>query len=209
MSRTSTELANLALSELGQRHLLNLETDTGATASRVRLMFSFAWEECLSQRNWLWAVKTTQLALVNTTKTTDGFYKFLKPANFMRIVEAVDEHVRNPIRLEGEHILWRENKLELRYVSNESLNNTALAPQPFQDYFIKVLASRLAWSLMRNADLRNRFLQEAQIKLQDAASFESAQNSARQPEGFTWKESRHRLYSSEAFRYGNLPAEPF
>lgn len=74
---TLTELANLALSHLGEPSLANVSTDTGTTANACRLHITQCQETVLEGHVWSFATKTVRLTPVDAflPPTGDqGFY---------------------------------------------------------------------------------------------------------------------------------------
>jgi len=133
---SATEIANLALTKLGDEgEIIELTEDTRA-ARAVNSCFAAMRNAVLRDHPWNFATKRTQLAASTDVPAWGGYTAFPLPSDFLRLLEI--EH--DPEwQLEGQFILVRQaGPLNLRYTAR--IEDTGL----FDALFVEALACRIA-----------------------------------------------------------------
>jgi hypothetical protein len=83
---TKTEIANLALSNLGVgREIANIETENSQEANACRRFYDTAREIVLRDFNWPFATKEVTLGLVESNPTEEWTYSYRYPADCLKL----------------------------------------------------------------------------------------------------------------------------
>lgn len=90
LTATTTEIANLALSNLGAKLITSLDENT-ETATRVRTYWDQSILELLAEENWIFALKRSVLTLDTSSDNHTGFENcYNLPADLVRPVLAFE-----------------------------------------------------------------------------------------------------------------------
>lgn len=144
MSLTSrTDVANLALSEIGARRITNIETDESVEAKSCRLHLGLIVDGLLRRHQWSFAEVRAALSRIDDTPATEWKQTWALPADCIRLIRITNTNdPHNPVRefaLEGRRLLTRDLfACSILYVSNA-------IPVPHWDpLFTQAVAFRLA-----------------------------------------------------------------
>lgn len=104
---TLTDIANIALEDMGAKAIGNIDGDD-ANARKVKRRMTLTISEVCSLRNWACLIKIVKLSRIENEKTSDGFYKYNAPRGVLKIIEPL------MCRIEGDAILSPFEKLTVK-----------------------------------------------------------------------------------------------
>lgn len=137
MATSDVEIANRALGKLGGSTIVALTENSPAARALNRIYVGTRRAE-IRKHPWTFAKKRAQLAADADAPLFDYAYKFLKPADCLRILNKQDVDWR----LEGAYILSNDGgPLEIIYLSDIT------DPNEFDEAFIEAFASKLAYEV--------------------------------------------------------------
>ena len=174
MAATTTDIANLALSNIGARRLTALDTDTSEEAKSARLHFTHQRDTLLRRHPWSFATRRAACT-VAATPASEWDAAWTLPADCVRLLRIVGESPANPERdfaIEGRLILANGHDatatLPIVYISNAAAV-TEWDPL-FCDALSWLLAARIAQDVAHDPALVESCLQKYQrLALPDAA----------------------------------------
>lgn len=138
MGLTSTDIANIAIRDIGATPISDIVTDTGKTAETVRTYWDAVVEECLRGHKWTFAKKMKSLAADGDYEMVDDRYTYAyqKPSDYVRMsrMNVKDTH----FEIRGEHILVNSSPLIAEYIY---LHENAIK---WPSYFYMPLAALLS-----------------------------------------------------------------
>lgn len=171
---TTTQVANLALAELGVQRLNDLEADTSPQAVACRLHFDHVRNTLLRMHPWSFARKTAALSASATVPVASAEWDaaWALPGDMVRLIRVVGPSAdlpRTRYEIAGQFLHTRGlDSLTLVYVSND-------VPVPywddlFVDAFRYKLAAEIAEDLTQNPQKSAEALQKYKaMALPDAA----------------------------------------
>lgn len=200
MPASSVQIANLALTKLGEPNpLLALTDDTNAGRVMNRI-YTHVRDAELRRHNWKFAIKRTQLTALTAAPDWGYERQFALPPDLLRIVQVNDIFLRSgykhqmPWSIEAgpdgaKHILTNLiAPLKIRYTY--SVENAGL----FDPLFVEAFACKLGWesceqitqSSTKKAELKEQY----QMALLEAARCDSLENPPDELPWGTWLDSR-------------------
>lgn len=180
---TETDVANIALAEIGGRQLTDLETDTSEEAKTCRQWFALIRDGLLSAYQWNFATTRADLTAA-TDPDTEWTSAWTLPDDHVRLIRIVGLNVDNPLRefaLEGNTLLVNgldsaTDTLSIVYVSN------AVAVTDWDALFIEALvyklAAKIAPRIAQNDSLATNLLTKFQQLALPAATNKDAREVA-------------------------------
>ncbi|MDB6078125.1 MAG: uncharacterized protein JWO82_1872 [Akkermansiaceae bacterium] len=184
MATSFTDIANLALSEIGAKLIASLETESSEEARVCRLRFPQARDALLRQHGWNFAVVRADLSKVAEAPVSDWDAAWQMPGDCVRVlrVAAGDPDVRGgDFSIEGRRLLTRgADAVSLVYVSNAVA--VGLWDALFVEALSYLLASKVAGPLTQSpslaTDMLNKYKQLAlpEAKTVDAREVLSGEN---------------------------------
>jgi hypothetical protein len=184
MATSPTDIANLALSEIGARLIASLETENSEEARVCRLHYPQARDALLRQHQWNFAIVRADLSKLAEAPLDDWDSAWQMPADCARVVRIASGNpqvVCGDFTIEGRTLLTRGVEVvSLVYVSNA-------APVPdwdslFVEAMTYLLASKIAGPIAQSpglaTDMLNKFKQLAlpEAKTVDAREVLSGEN---------------------------------
>jgi hypothetical protein len=165
---TATDIANLALSELGARQLTDIEMDTTEEAKACRQHFTRVRDGLLREHQWNFALTRAELS-ATTDPPTEWGTAWTLPSTCVRFIRIVTEDPVNPVRdfaLEGRLLLVNgvdkvTEKINIVYISN------AVAISAWDSLFIDAMVFALA------AKIANRVAQNPAMATDMVSKFKS------------------------------------
>ncbi|MCK4782568.1 MAG: hypothetical protein KAV87_02375 [Desulfobacteraceae bacterium] len=138
MALNETDIANIAIRDVGATEITDIDDDTGKVAATVRTYWDAVVDECLRAYKWTFAKKVVALAAEDEYVNVDGRYQYsyAKPADYIRMVRINVENTNFAIR--GNSLLTDISPCIIEYVYRH--NNAILWPS----YFYMALAAHLA-----------------------------------------------------------------
>lgn len=135
---SETEIANIALSKIGEQTLLDLSDDHKA-ARLCNLKYPEIRDALLRGSMWGFAIKRVELALSSTTPLYEYDYAYALPSDCLRILDPDTSY--SMYKVEGDYILTNIVNMYLRYIQ------AITDPNKMDAIFRETLASRLARDL--------------------------------------------------------------
>jgi hypothetical protein len=195
MASSKTEIANRALTKLGQTSVL-LITDDNAAARVMNRIFDSVADSEVQDNRWKFAIARTQLSPL-VAAPVDGSYRYQYPLpmDYLALIQVGDFYARTYSSsrtrwsVEGTNILTDlPPPLNFRYT--QRITNVAL----FTPMFVEALASRLAMeaceTLTQSDTKYQRVEKQYAVALARAARADAIENPPDElPEG-SWLDSR-------------------
>jgi len=182
---TETEIANAALSTLGEREIRDYATDTDPVAIEVRRWFEVVAEEELMQFDWPFALVRVTINPDVTAPAFGWVSRYEIPRDCVRFLPVTesgeDSGISIPHEVEGGFILAdTSGEIRLRYVS--MIATPADWPQNFQSMFIAALARKLAENVTGLSNALGTAEQRYQEVSQRVRRFEGRQTGTAAPQ---------------------------
>lgn len=183
---SKTEIANRALSKLGEPRVSNIETDNTKAANTIRFMYDIVRDAVMQAFPWNFAIKRVGLAVDGTSPAWGFANRYQLPSDFLSLLAIK----RNPVfRLEGQFILTDEGApLDIRYIAR--ITDTG----DYDAMFVEALASRLAFEAAEEMTASNTkkqlLLQQMQLSISAAYASDSIQDAPQALETDEWLLSR-------------------
>lgn len=171
---SETELANLALAEIGAKRITNLDTDTSAEAVTCRQHFAHVRNTLLRSHPWSFAKKTLALSQSATAPVASAEWDaaWALPGDMVRLIRVVGPSADLPLdrfEIAGQFLHTRgQSTITIVYVTHSSPVNE------WDDLFVDALrfklASEIAGTLTGNPQAGNDALTKYKnMALPDAA----------------------------------------
>jgi len=147
---TTTDIANLALSEIGARQLTDIETDTTEEGKACRQFYTITRDSLLRSYQWNFATKRAELTST-TAPTTEWTSAWTLPSDHVRLIRIVGEDPSNPVRkfaLEGRKLLVTGVDAATEHINIVYVCNSA-AITDYDSLFIEALVFKLASKIAR------------------------------------------------------------
>lgn len=171
---SKTQIANRALSKLGQPRVSNIDTTNTKAARIISSMWDSVRDDVLQAYPWSFAVKRASLAPdgVNADEWDEWSYSYTTPADFLSLYDIKDDPAYS---FEGGKILTDEGStLYIRYIAQ--ITNTG----QYSPVFNNALSTRLAYEACEEVTQSNTkkeaLLREYQIVLGNAYLTDAVQN---------------------------------
>jgi hypothetical protein len=176
---SKTDIANLALAELGARRITSYESDTTTEAKACRLHMDHVIDTLLERHQWNHATRAVSLSLLLSNSNPEWAGAYQLPGDFIRLIRVSSGNTDSPVQdfaIEGRNILsrYREATLPIVYVSNA-------VPVPhwtplFTDAVVYKLSARIANDVTQNPALAEGALSKLeQLALPAAQTSDSRQ----------------------------------
>lgn len=193
--RTKTTVSNLALREIGTYRIEDFDTEDSAEAEVLRDVWDDTLRSCLSRHEWRFAMKQAQLQQ-GDTPTARYDYQYRLPADYVRLSVVSDQETMEPqtdwdvVYMAGEPVPSVISASDACYVEYVALIEDPASWAPhFVDYFVAVLASRIAAPLKSTVE-RGRLVDYAEkAALPMARSIDSTMQPSKRPPLGNWIKS--------------------
>ena len=149
MSVSEVDICNMALGELGEGHITNLETDTSAKAVQCRIYYEPTVVEVLASHDWNCAIWYQALALV--AEADDDYllddydtyaYQFQLPTDPLCLrVWSIPKYPKAPYEVVSGYLLTNISAVTIKYIWHVT-DTTKYSP-----LLVKAIAYRLAAEL--------------------------------------------------------------
>lgn len=177
---SETDIANLALSRLGNGPITSLDENSMA-AETARFHYARTRDAVLEAHPWNFAIRRANLALDEDTPAFEYAYSFALPEDCLKVVRTDAEangYTDTSYRIEGRSLLCDDDTVMIEYVRKET------NPDVFSALFIDLLAQRLAAEmcvrLTQNASLQKGLWDVYQTKLGEARTSDAQQGTPRE-----------------------------
>lgn len=200
MPSSDTQIANRALTKLGEQRLLSLGDDTNAGRT-LSSMFEQVRDAELRRYNWKFAMKRASLTALVAAPAFGYQSQYPLPPDFLRLVQVGEYYVRPftkaraPWSVErlsddsGQAILTDlDAPLAIRYVSRVA--NVGLFDPLFVEAFACKLAMEACEAITQSSDKRAAAERGYRFALSEAARCDAIENPPDELPIGTWLESR-------------------
>lgn len=166
----NTEIANMALSKIGQYELVNIIEDS-QVGRYCRLFLPQVRRHLLREHAWNFATLFAQLPPNTVTNEAPWEYRYKMPDNYLQLLNAWHDNERchkiDRFNIAGRSFYVDEPLVWIEYIG-DMCNPNGWEPN-FTECVILKLAAELAIPITGNAGLRNQFTQELrQIAIPEA-----------------------------------------
>lgn len=152
---SKTDVCNLALSEIGARRIVSIESDTTPEANSCRLHFDHAANTLLRRHHWNFAITRKTLSRLADDPASEWTSAWQIPGDCVRFIRVVGRDPENPIRdyaIEGSSLLVHgDEAVKIVYISND------VPVTGWDDLFIDamkyLLASQIASDITQSPQL--------------------------------------------------------
>jgi len=199
MSVTSdTEIANLALTRLGNKSLITGLDQGTTTADLCNLHYPRCRDAVLRAHPWNFAVRRASLSQDDDyTSVFEYDYRFLLPTDCLKVIRtAWDSNAYAtgvavygfpgvfgsattliPYRIEGRYLLCNETSAQIEYVAQ--ITDVSQFDELFVDVLAQRLAAELSPAITANSSLTNQLWQVYQAKLVEARLVDAQEGTPR------------------------------
>ena len=161
---SKVEICNLALARLGQNTIQSLSEASNA-AYHCNTLYDPNRRSVLRRHPWGFAQKTQALS-VDATTPDDYSYRFLLPADFIRLMALVGTTTAPDYEKRGSYLLTNESEVTIRYVYD--VEDTSEFDDEFVSAFAYLLASELAIPITGDAARQQTLYAKYIMALTDA-----------------------------------------
>jgi len=178
---TETEIANLALTWLGQR-LINSLNDNQNEAKIMKANYPFARDKVLAEHAWTFALRRETLAPLAALPAFGGGRQFLIPNDVLRVFRVYRPNVASQsgtfqnapgwVR-EGNHIIANQDQIWCHFIFRQT--NTTFFSVPFAQAIAAKLATDTCIALTENLKLFDKMDVLYGDKLQEATASDGSQ----------------------------------
>lgn len=201
---TTTEICNLALSEIGGRQLVDFATDTSEEARACRLHYAQTRDALLRRHQWNFAQVRADLDENATAPVSDWDSAWDLPADCVRVISLPSNNPYKPhqeFALEGRRILVRGlDAVTLLYVSNAA---------PIADWdplFIDAMALSLGIKLAKSiahdvAMAQGAAATLAQLALPAAFTADARETLSNENHGPAWRRAKSSIVGSRFTKF--------
>ena len=183
---SKTEIANRALSKLGEGRVSNIDTDTNKPAKVMAAMWDIVRDAMLAAYPWNFAIARDQIAKDSNTPSWGYANKFSLPSDFLALLEVKS----NPdYRIEGQYIVTDAGSpLYIRYIRR--VTDTG----EFDPLFDEALATRLAFEsceeITQSNSKKANLADELVRNIKTAYASDSIQDPPLSPQEDSWVTAR-------------------
>ena len=177
---SETDIANLALTWLGQR-LINSLNDNQNEAKIMKVNYPLSRDKVVAEHAWTFALRREALAPLAAPPNFGGGNQFLIPSDVLRVyrvyrptggLSTVNLQNADWVR-EGQHIISREETVWAHFIYR--VTNTTYFSSPFIQAVAAKLAADTALAFTENDKLQDKMEKMYVIKLQEATASDGSQ----------------------------------
>jgi hypothetical protein len=175
---TETDIANMALSRLGERRISDI-SENSPSAISCRTHYEVVRDSLLRSHPWNFATARATLS-ATTTPEFKWAYAYTLPAGFLRLSTFNGKEADAAIseyRVEGNEILTDANSASITYV--QKVSDPTLFDSLFLEVIVFRLASAIAMDITSEPTTRDNMEQLAAMRMQDASFVDANENKAR------------------------------
>ena len=135
---TNVEIANIAMTLLGEDTIISLTSDLGEKERKVNAIYNTTRDSVLRDYPWNFATTQTTLGLLSTAPRYDYDYAYQLPSDFIRMV-GIEGNVE--FKIVGDKLYTNSDNGNITYIKRET------DPAKFDSLFVKAFAAKLAFEL--------------------------------------------------------------
>lgn len=203
MASSTIDIANRALTKLGEARILSL-TDQTNGAIVMNSMFTQVRDAELRRNRWNFALKRVSLIALADSPDWGYQYQYPLPSDFLSLVQVGQYYIRpltrskGPWHVEANSILTDLGApLQIKYVMR--VDNSGL----FDPLFVECFAARLAFeaceTLTQSGTKKQAASEEYKTALSEAARCNAIENPPEELPRGTWLDSRESCFSDGCY----------
>lgn len=198
MASSTTDIANRALTKLGEARLLSLTDDTNA-GRVMNSMFAQVRDAELRRNRWNFALKRASIPALSTAPDWGYIYTYPLPSDYLSLVQVGEYYIRpltkakGPWHVEGTDsgsaiLTDLQSPLKIRYVRR--VENSGM----FDPLFVEALACKLAFeaceAVTQSGAKKQSASEEYKAALSEAARCNAIENPPEEYPPGTWLDAR-------------------
>lgn len=190
---SKTDIANRALSKLGEQRVSNVDTDNSKAAKVIRYMFDIVRDEMIAKYPWNFAIERAQIAKDSASPAWGFDNRYALPVDFLSLLEIKG---KPKYKIEGRYIVTNDNSpIFIRYIKR--VVNTG----DFDPVFVETFSSRLAYEgceeITQSNTKKEALWQELQMNIKDAYASDAIQELPEDLEPDEWLIARVQGYHDD------------
>lgn len=194
---SKTQIANRALSKLGEPRISNIDTVDTKAANTMRFMYDEVRDALLTSYPWNFAMKRVQLAKDATAPSWGYSNRFRVPSDFLSLYKIKNDP---DYRIERKYILTDEGApLKILYIAR--IENSG----EFDPLFVEAFASRLAYEgceQITQSNTKKQLLgQEFREMIKEAYASDAIQDPPQRIQDDTWLLARESSIDDDPINY--------
>jgi hypothetical protein len=167
---TPVQICNSALLKIGEPRINSLSDNTKA-AIACNEQYEKLRNEVLRAHPWNFAIKRAELASVATAPVYGFDQAYQIPTDCLRILGHEGEEYDRDYKVEGDKVLTNTSEFKIRYIS--LIEDTSKYDENFQEALALRIAADLAYYLTQSTSLKSQLLQEYELSLSRARSYDA------------------------------------
>lgn len=169
MASSKTDIANRALSKIGDSRVSNINTDGTEKALIIREMYDQVRDNMLRSYPWNFAIKRSQLAKDGTAPAWGYSNRFQLPSDFLALLEIKNQP---DYKLESDYILTDEGApLYIKYV--RKVTSEGLFDPSFVEAFSSMLAIEICEPLTQSNTKKELLLKQHEEIIRNAYAIDA------------------------------------
>ncbi len=195
MSRSETDIANLAIMSLGIKEpITNIVTDDSNEARYCRRFYAPMRDAVLRSHPWNCAIHRTTLTALSATPDSDWDYQFQLPANphclrVLRVGEILDQPIEWVV--EGRRLLCNEGT-SIKLVFIKRITDTNEFDALLVDAIALKMAIKICMPLAKDQKIKDSLIKELEmVSLPEARTIDGQEGSTQQYVVDDWERSRY------------------
>ena len=195
---SKTDIANRALSKLGEKRVTNVDTQDVDSAKVIRYMWDIVLDGELTKFPWNFAIKRAQLAKDATGPTWEWNNYYTLPSDFLSLLEIKGEpEYELEQNSDGDIAIATDESspIQIRYISRVSDTGE------FDPLFVEALSARLAMEACEEITQSNTkkqiLIQEYEAAISMAYASDSIQETPKKLRDDEWLLARFSGYSDD------------
>lgn len=165
MASSVVEIANLALSRLGELSIISLDDPESNQARQVKIAWPQIRDEVLASHRWNEATARENLSRLSEKPAWGWEWQFQLPADFLRLCELNGDDVWGRVdrlELEGGRLLTDQAEARILYIRR--VESPVMFGPLLTEALTVALAAALAVPLTGSSNRRNELLQEYEAR---------------------------------------------
>jgi len=186
VATSATEIANSALVKIGAQRIADL-ADANERARLLNEQYAKVRDELLYSHPWNFAVHMEELALDATAPEFEWASRFPLPNNCLRVI-GTDLPNISEWEVQGGWLMCNFEEVKIKYIKKEE--DVTLYSPAFCEALASKLAADVSYSIMQSVTLKQALMQDAEVKLRLARSFDAQEKVGDRVYADTWLNSR-------------------
>lgn len=183
---TATDIANLALTLIGEEPIMNIEDVRNKQGKTVKTMFNFAKRSAFVTHPWACLMKRAALAADNTPPIFGYANSYTLPPDYVRLYRVIDPETNNPIeepyKMEGNKVLCdRDAPLYIEYTA-ETDDYSNLHAHVYE-VFVHTLALAITLPITAKSTIYNSISRTLKDLINESVFIDSTVDTPPEPTG--------------------------